>query len=114
VKSPRSSLWTAFYRVVARIPRGKVATYGSVALIAGRPGYARHVGYALAALVGEKPRGLPWQRVLGSRPRMKAAVAIRDPIGAALQRVLLEEEGVEFDARARVDLERFGWLPRRR
>ncbi|HTN88876.1 MAG TPA: MGMT family protein [Sorangium sp.] len=104
------SWWDAFYRVIRRIPAGRVCTYGAVAAMAGHPRAARHVGYALAALkeTGEGA-GVPWQRVLGSRPRHRAAVTIKDPVGGALQRKLLEAEGVEFDERGNVSLERFGW-----
>ncbi len=105
--------WRAYYAVVARIPRGRVATYGQVALLAGKPRAARQVGYALAALRGARHR-IPWQRVLGSRPRGLAAISILDPMGSAVQRALLEGEGVVMDERGRVSLERFGWTPRGR
>jgi methylated-DNA-protein-cysteine methyltransferase related protein len=104
--------WTVFYRVVRRIPRGRIATYGQVALVAGKPRAARQVGYALAALRGTKHR-IPWQRVLGARPGKRAAVTILDPMGAAVQRALLEREGVRFDARGFVSLEQYGWKPRK-
>lgn len=104
--------WTVYYRIVRRIPRGRVATYGDVALAAGRPRAARQVGYALAALRGTR-HAVPWQRVLGARPRGLAAVSLRDPVGAAVQRRLLEKEGVAFDDRGRVDLALFGWRRRR-
>ncbi len=110
---PASATWAAFYRVVRRIPRGRVATYGTVALLAGRPGAARQVGYALAALHGARHR-VPWQRVLGARGRGFAAVSILDAIGAAAQRDRLEREGVRFDERGRVSLERYGFRPRPR
>lgn len=105
--------WSDFYAVIRRIPRGAVATYGQVALVAGRPRAARHVGYALAALRGARHR-IPWQRVLGARPRGRAAVSILDPMGAATQRLLLEREGVRFDERGRVSLAEHGWRPRAR
>jgi methylated-DNA-protein-cysteine methyltransferase-like protein len=105
--------WRAYYRVVARIPLGRVATYGQVALLAGTPRAARQVGYALAALRGTRHQ-IPWQRVLGSRPRALAAISILDPMGSAVQRALLETEGVEVDERGRVSLARYGWKPRRR
>ena len=108
-----SSRWASFFRVIRRIPRGRVATYAQVATLAGRPRSARHVGYALAALHGTRHR-IPWQRVLGKRAGPWAAISIRDPMGAASQRLLLEREGVEFDARERVSLERYGWRPRAR
>ena len=110
---PFPRAWSAVYRVVLRVPRGRVTTYGAVALLAGRPRGARQVGYALAALRGTRHR-VPWQRVLGARPRRMAAVSILDPMGAAVQRALLEREGVAFDGRGRVSLERFGWTPARR
>jgi methylated-DNA-protein-cysteine methyltransferase-like protein len=100
--------WSEYYRLVRRIPRGRVATYGGIALAAGKPRGARQVGYALAALRGAK-HDVPWQRVLGARPRGEAEISILDPIGAAVQRRLLEREGVRFDERGRVDLGRFGW-----
>ncbi len=99
------STYQAYYEVIRRIPRGRVATYGTVAREAGSPGRARQVGYALAAL----PDGhdVPWQRVVNARgevsPRSAALGYER------LQRTLLEAEGVEFDARGRIALDRFGW-----
>jgi methylated-DNA-protein-cysteine methyltransferase-like protein len=93
------------YAVVARIPRGKVATYGQVARLAGRV-TARLVGYAMAAT----PDGLalPWQRVVNSRgevsPRKHGA-------GHLDQRRLLEREGVHFDERGRIELARHAWRP---
>jgi methylated-DNA-protein-cysteine methyltransferase-like protein len=101
-----------FYRVVRRIPRGRVATYGQVAALAGLPRGARLAGYALSALRGTA-HDVPWQRVLGVRGRGFAGVSLKDPMGAAVQRDLLEREGVALDARGRVDLARFGWRPRR-
>ncbi len=103
--------WSAIYRIVRRIPRGRVTTYGVVALLAGKPRGARQVGFALAALRGTR-HDVPWQRVLGARPRELAAISILDPMGAAVQRKLLEDEGVTFDARGRVALGTHGW-PRR-
>jgi methylated-DNA-protein-cysteine methyltransferase-like protein len=103
--------WSSFYRVVRRIPRGRVTTYGVVAVLAGKPRAARQVGFALAALRGTR-HDVPWHRVLGARPRGMAAVSILDPVGAAVQRKLLEQEGVAFDDRGRVALGRVGW-PRR-
>jgi len=92
-------------RVVLKIPRGYVMTYGDVARAAGMPGAARTVGYAMRAL----GRTVPWQRVLGRRNPKTAHITIRDPRGKAEQRRLLEREGVEFDARGGIGLARFGW-----
>ncbi|WP_281180808.1 MGMT family protein [Chondromyces crocatus] len=105
------SWWAEFYEVIRRIPRGRVCTYGAVAAMAGHPRAARHVGHALSALgeSGESGR-VPWQRVLGSRSRQRAAISIKDPVGGALQRALLEAEGVAIDERGGVSLDRFGWF----
>lgn len=100
--------WSTYYRIVRRVPRGRVITYGAVALLAGKPRGARQVGYAMAALRGTRHR-VPWQRVLGARPRGYAAISILDPMGAAVQRDLLEREGVRFDEHGRVELEKYGW-----
>jgi len=105
--------WSRYYRIVMRIPRGRVTTYGEVARLAGRPRGAREVGYALSALRGAAHR-VPWQRVLGKRSGDHAGVSLLDPVGAAAQQALLEKEGVRFDDRGRVALERFGWKARRR
>ncbi len=97
-----------FYAVVRRIPEGRVATYGQVAELAGLPGHARQVGYALHAL----PEGsnVPWQRVINA----KGEVSERQVPGANnLQRALLEQEGVRFDSRDRIDLKAFRWSPRK-
>jgi len=101
-----------FYRVVRRVPRGRVTTYGQVAALAGMPRGARLVGYALSSLRGTA-NDVPWQRVLGARGRGRARVSLKDPMGAGVQRDLLEREGVRFDAHGRVDLAEFGWKPRR-
>jgi methylated-DNA-protein-cysteine methyltransferase-like protein len=105
--------WSRYYRIVTRIPRGRVTTYGEVARLAGSPRAARQVGYALAALRGTLHR-VPWQRVLGKRAGDLAGISLLDPVGAAVQQRMLEEEGVTFDARGRVPLAEFGWRPRQR
>ncbi len=103
-----SETYRRIYAVVARIPRGRVATYGQVAALAGRGRHARQVGYALHTL----PDGtvLPWQRVINARGEVSERAT---PGWAGYQRHLLEEEGVRFDRRGRVDLARFGWDPDR-
>ena len=95
------------YAVVRRIPPGRVATYGQVAALAGLPGHARQVGYALHAL--DNGSGVPWQRVLNAR----GEVSERSGPGweEGYQRHLLAEEGVVFDPRGRVDLGRYRWRP---
>jgi methylated-DNA-protein-cysteine methyltransferase-like protein len=103
-----ASAYERIYAVVRRIPKGRVATYGQVADLAGLPGHARQVGYALHALQRDD-RGVPWQRVLNAQGRTSRR---SEPGGEHLQRQMLELEGVVFDARGRVDLERHRWRPR--
>ena len=93
-------------RTVQRIPRGRVATYGQIARVAGLAGQARQVGYALHAL--SEDSGVPWHRVINA----KGEISLRGL--ADLQQALLEDEGVEFNRHGRVDLERYAWRPRTR
>jgi methylated-DNA-protein-cysteine methyltransferase-like protein len=92
------------YQVVRCIPPGKVATYGQIARILGKPRGARTVGWALHSL----PEGsdVPWQRVINAR----GIITLDERgLGGAIQRSLLEAEGIEFDEQGRVDLEVWGW-----
>lgn len=103
---PGSGNYARVYAVVRRIPRGRVATYGQIAALAGLPGHARQVGYAMSAL--EDP-GVPWHRVINAR----GAISRRsDPHGDGGQREKLEAEGVVFGERGLVSLARFQWRPR--
>ena len=94
-----------YYDVVRGIPRGRVSTYGTVAHVAGLPGRARQVGYAMSALPVDSD--VPWHRVVNARGEISARSG--GAPGARIQRALLEEEDVHFDDRGRIDLERFGW-----
>lgn len=94
------------FAVVRRIPRGRVATYGQVASLAGYPGHARQVGYALSALEIDAP--VPWHRVVNAQGR----VSIRSGTsgGAMVQRMRLEDEGVVLHG-GRVPLKTYRWTP---
>ncbi len=96
------------YAVVARIPGGRVATYGQVARLADLPGQARQVGYALAALPAAS--AIPWHRVVNAQGRISLR---RDggPAGA-VQRRRLERERVRFDRTGSIRLELYRWHPR--
>jgi methylated-DNA-protein-cysteine methyltransferase related protein len=99
-----SSFQSDVYRIVSQCPRGKVVSYGGVAAMAGKPRAARAVG----TLMRELPDGskVPWWRVINSR----GEVSMRDiGHGPAIQRTLLEKEGVKFDKAGRVSWEKFGW-----
>jgi methylated-DNA-protein-cysteine methyltransferase related protein len=94
--------------LVRQIPRGRVASYGQVALMLPPPAGVdfesykafgpRWVGGAMAAC----PDDVPWQRVINSQGK------ISERPGSERQRVLLEEEGVEF-VKDKVDLKKYGW-----
>ncbi len=101
-----SDSYARIYAVVRRIPRGRVATYGQVAALAGLKGRARQVGYALYAL--KSSTAVPWQRVINAQ----GAISLRPMTGGLSQRLLLEKEGVRFDTRERVSLRKYGWRGR--
>ncbi|MGH7633298.1 MAG: MGMT family protein [Gemmatimonadaceae bacterium] len=104
-----SDSYSRIYAVVRRIPRGRVATYGQVAALAGLARQPRLVGYAMHAL----PNGtaLPWHRVINAQGRVSQRSG--DSGGSLTQRMLLEVEGVRFDAAGRVSLEQQGWKARK-
>lgn len=91
------------YAVVRQIPAGQVATYGQVARLAGLPGHARQVGYALNALPHEND--VPWHRVINAQGSISRRA---EPQYEGIQRELLEREGVKFEL-DRVPLPRFQW-----
>jgi methylated-DNA-protein-cysteine methyltransferase-like protein len=104
---PSETRYERIYAVVRRIPRGRVATYGQIAELAGLGGHARQVGYALHALTDEP--AVPWHRVVNARGEISPRA---EPGDDRVQRQLLEREGVVFDAANRLELERYRWRPR--
>src|SRR5258705_7968479 len=96
--------------IARQVPPGKVTTYGQIAATIPPPGTLnlkdyeafgpRWVGDAMAAC----PDDVPWQRVINSQGKISPR-----PGGAEKQRLLLEQEGVEFDAKDRVDFKKYGW-----
>lgn len=103
--TPRRPTHARIYAAVARVPRGRVATYGQIASAAGLPGHARMVGYALSAL-SEGSR-VPWHRVVNAAGRISLRSDGR-PMDE-IQRFLLEKEGVRFGADGAISLDRFRW-----
>ncbi len=101
-----SAAYVSIYEVVRGIPPGRVATYGQIAELAGFPGQARMVGYALHAL-GED-HTVPWQRVINARGEISRR---GDREWERFQRTLLEEEAVSFNTSGRVDLQKYRWRP---
>lgn len=92
------------YEAVAEIPRGKVATYGQIAEMAGEPTAARDVGYLMSqALPGH---GLPCHRVVNRTGELAPEYAFG---GKARQRAMLEAEGITFLKNGRIHVERHQW-----
>lgn len=97
---------TRVFAIVARIPYGRVTTYGQIARAIGEPRAARMVGWALHASHGHPD--LPCHRVINRNGELTGRWHWGDP---DLMRTLLEAEGIEFSEEERVDLRRFGWEP---
>jgi methylated-DNA-protein-cysteine methyltransferase-like protein len=106
----------AFYEkvwaITRLIPRGKVATYGQIAKMIPPPqsvdieAYAAFAPRWVGGAMANCPDDVPWQRVINSQGR------ISERPGAERQRQLLEQEGVQFDAKGRVDLKKYSWSGR--
>ena len=97
------STFEKIYNVVRQIPKGKVATYGQVAMLAGNPRWARVVGYALHN--NPDPKTIPCHRVVNREGRVAPGFAFG---GSGIQRELLEKEGVAFETDCHIGLEKFG------
>jgi len=99
------------YKVVRRIPPGKVSSYGRIAAMLGYPRAARAVGYALSALRqpnqdGYTSANVPWQRVVNSQGRI--SIRHREQT-ANKQAEILRSEGVAVDENGRIDLSVHLW-----
>lgn len=103
-RSPELTFFDKVYIVVRMIPKGKVASYGQIAAYLGHPRAARTVGWALHGI----PEGsdVPWQRVINGKGRITISGV---EYSAALQRELLEEEGIVFGPDDRVDMRVYRW-----
>ena len=92
-------------KLIGDIPRGKVATYGQIAFLAGHPQSTRRVVWILHAC-SEKDK-LPWHRVINQ----KGSISLPPNGGYEKQKALLQQEGIVFNNRDRIDLDRFLWEP---
>ena len=97
------SVFKKIYAVVCEIPKGKVATYGQVASIAGNPRWARVVGYALHN--NPAPGVIPCHRVVNREGRPAEAFVFG---GLSAQRDLLEQECIVFNNDGSIDLNIYG------
>jgi len=97
--SGKAPFFARIYRLVAQIPQGKVATYGQLATLAGQPGAARTVGWAMQGAPRELD--LPCHRVVNAVGALSPAEVFG---GVGVQRELLENEGARFLEDGRIDL----------
>ena len=93
------------YKIVRRIPRGRVMTYGQIAYILGQGYTPRTVGFVMH---GADEKKTPWHRVINSQGRCSTGRVV---LPADKQQRMLEAEGVKFTAAGRCDLETFIWQP---
>lgn len=100
------SVFSRIYKVVCDIPKGKVATYGLVATLAGNPRWARVVGYALHN--NPSPGIIPCHRVVNREGKVADAFVFG---GGNVQRDMLEKEGIAFERDGHINLEKFLWIP---
>ncbi len=98
------STFERIYEVVKRIPKGTVATYGQVALLAGNPRWSRVVGYALHR--NPQPGVIPCHRVVDREGRVANSFAFG---GRDVQRAMLQSEGIAFRADGTIDLAIYRW-----
>ena len=101
------SQYELIYSTVRKIPFGKVATYGQIADISRLYGKARLVGYALFRV--DMKDDIPWHRVINSKGEI--SYSFQRQGGDYLQKVLLEEEGIEFKHNGKIDLSKYRWQP---
>ena len=99
------SQYDLIYTIVKQIPFGKIATYGQIADLAGLYGKARLVGYALFRV--DIKEDIPWHRVVNAKGEI--SYSFQRQGGDYLQKVLLEEEGIEFKRNGKIDLNKYRW-----
>ena len=105
ISSMSSDFRSTVLAVVRQVPYGRVTTYGQIALLAGKPGAARQVGYILHGARDEDE--VPWQRVINAQGRISTfRVGFGD-----LQRELLRSEGVKVTDDGKLDLKTYLWNP---
>ena len=93
-------------KVIKKIPKGKVATYGQIATLAGSPRAARQVVRFL--LSSSRKEKLPWYRVINASGK----ISLKQGEGYEEQKTILEEEGIEFKRDDSIDLNKYLWKPR--
>ena len=105
------AFYSQVWDIVRQIPRGKIATYGQIAKMLTPPAgvdaetYLEFSGLWVSGAVAASPNDVPWQRVVNS----KGEISEWDGTAARRQRLLLQDEGVSFNPRGRIDLKRHSW-----
>lgn len=105
IQGEKTNAFDAVFRLVKRIPKGRVMTYGQIATLIESRLSPRAVGWAMHGC----PEGVPWQRVVNARGACSTDQIPDIPEG--LQRAMLESEGVEFRDNATLDLDLYRWIP---
>jgi methylated-DNA-protein-cysteine methyltransferase-like protein len=104
-KRPKTEFTNEVVRVIKAIPMGKVATYGQIAYLSGHYPSVRRVVWILHSC--SEMEGLPWHRVVNR----KGLISLKSGKGYEKQKKLLEDEGIIFDERDRINLDHFLWEP---
>ncbi len=105
------AFYTQVWNIIARIPRGKVASYGQIAKMLHPPAGVDEATFAefgalwVSNAVAASPSEVPWQRVVNS----KGEITERDGLEAKRHKLMLEDEGVPFNPRGRIDMRKYGW-----
>lgn len=108
-----TAFYSRVYEIVCAIPLGLVMTYGNIALLIPPPTGVDHAGYArirarwVGGAMAACPDDVPWHRVINAQ----GGISKRAGFGPQLQRILLEDEGVVFDAHGQLNLKVYGWDP---
>ena len=105
------NFYAEVWNIISRIPRGKVASYGQIAKMIQPPAgvsaetYLEYGGLWVSNAVASSPNEVAWQRVVSS----KGEINERDKMQAKRHQLLLEDEGVLFGVRGRIDMKKYGW-----
>jgi methylated-DNA-protein-cysteine methyltransferase related protein len=110
------TFYAEVWNIVSLIPRGKVASYGQIAKMLRPPAgvdaetYQEFGALWVSNAVAASPSEVPWQRVVNS----KGEITERDGLEAKRHKLMLEDEGVLFNPRGRIDMKKYGWSSKTR
>ncbi|MBI5964565.1 MAG: MGMT family protein [Chloroflexi bacterium] len=105
------AFYAEVWKIARQIPRGKIASYGQIAKLLPPPDdvdadtYLEFGALWVSGAIAASPNDVPWQRVVNS----KGEISEPDGVAARRQRLLLQDEGVSFNPRGRIDFKKFGW-----